>query len=62
MKKRVALFFYDLGDLDNRKQNAGFVVRHHYGNNSRIRPDRIPNLTEIEVAIAVYLKPGHVKT
>ena len=51
MKNGVGLFVHDVTDLGHRKEDSGFVVRQHHGDERRVRSQRRAQIIKIQFAL-----------
>src|SRR5262245_54549596 len=60
MKNRVRVLSHDATDLFDRKQHAGFIIGHHYRNDSGIAPQLLAEIVEVQLAAVINFQPGYV--
>jgi hypothetical protein len=53
------MFLNDLSDLFNRKQDAGFIIGKHDGNDAGIAAQGFAKIVQIEFSGFIHLQPGH---
>ena len=56
------MFSHDLANLGDGKQDPGFVICHHHGNNSGVASQRLPQIIQVEFAVFIDFEPRHLAT